>query len=165
MSAQEVFPIEPWPTRPDRRGGQSWEEVSKAVDRLQASMERTWSNWERHSGTNRDPRGKPILVCGGMLVSRNIWTRALWGGLIGTIVKDASCWLTKSAGWIRVNCWPPWRDCSHRRRLYHQQRHDPGVRDRPPPGSDPGHNLRRHNPRIPFRHNMSPALSTGCSCG
>ncbi|MGE5580520.1 MAG: DUF6789 family protein [Bacillota bacterium] len=36
-------------------------------------------------------------------MSRNIWTRALWGGIIGTAVKDAIMLVGRSAGWIRVN--------------------------------------------------------------
>ncbi len=36
-------------------------------------------------------------------MSRNIWTRALWGGVMGTVVKDAIMLLGRSAGWIRVN--------------------------------------------------------------
>lgn len=36
-------------------------------------------------------------------MSRNIWTRALWGGVVGTVVKDAILMLGRSAGWVRVN--------------------------------------------------------------
>lgn len=36
-------------------------------------------------------------------MSRNIWTRALWGGVIGTIVKDLILIAGRSAGWIGVN--------------------------------------------------------------
>ena len=36
-------------------------------------------------------------------MTRNIWTRALWGGVVGTVVKDAIMLLGRSAGWIKVN--------------------------------------------------------------
>ncbi len=36
-------------------------------------------------------------------MTRNIWTRALWGGVVGTVVKDAIMLIGRSAGFIRVN--------------------------------------------------------------
>ncbi|HHW18588.1 MAG TPA: hypothetical protein GXX30_06780 [Firmicutes bacterium] len=34
---------------------------------------------------------------------RNLWTRALWGGVIGVIVKDAILLLGRGTGWVKTN--------------------------------------------------------------
>ncbi|MGI6631779.1 MAG: DUF6789 family protein [Bacillota bacterium] len=36
-------------------------------------------------------------------MTRNIWTRALWGGVIGTIVQDAILLIGRGAGWVQIN--------------------------------------------------------------
>jgi hypothetical protein len=38
-----------------------------------------------------------------MQLSRNLWTRALWGGVLGTVVKDAILLIGRGAGWVRIN--------------------------------------------------------------
>jgi uncharacterized membrane protein YagU involved in acid resistance len=34
---------------------------------------------------------------------KNIWTRALWGGIVGVIVADAILYLGRAAGWMQIN--------------------------------------------------------------
>lgn len=34
---------------------------------------------------------------------KNIWTRALWGGIVGVIVSDAILYLGRAAGWMQIN--------------------------------------------------------------
>lgn len=36
-------------------------------------------------------------------MTRNIWTRALWGGVIGTIAQDAILLIGRGAGWVKTN--------------------------------------------------------------
>jgi len=36
-------------------------------------------------------------------LSRNLWTRALWGGVIGIVAKDAILLIGRGAGWVKVN--------------------------------------------------------------
>lgn len=36
-------------------------------------------------------------------MTRNIWTRALWGGVIGTVVQDAILLIGRGAGWVKTN--------------------------------------------------------------
>lgn len=36
-------------------------------------------------------------------MTRNLWTRALWGGVIGIVVEDAILLIGRSAGWVRLN--------------------------------------------------------------
>lgn len=34
---------------------------------------------------------------------RNVWTRALWGGVVGVLVMDAILLLGRAGGWVRTN--------------------------------------------------------------
>jgi uncharacterized membrane protein YagU involved in acid resistance len=36
-------------------------------------------------------------------LTRNLWTRALWGGVIGTVVQDIILLLGRGAGWVKTN--------------------------------------------------------------
>ncbi len=36
-------------------------------------------------------------------MTRNIWTRALWGGLIGVAVEDLIFAIGRAGGWMRIN--------------------------------------------------------------
>lgn len=34
---------------------------------------------------------------------RNLWTKALWGGIVGIVLKDVILVIGRSAGWVRLN--------------------------------------------------------------
>jgi len=34
---------------------------------------------------------------------RNLWTKALWGGIVGIVLKDMILLIGRSAGWVRLN--------------------------------------------------------------
>lgn len=36
-------------------------------------------------------------------MTRNLWTRALWGGVIGTVVQDIILLIGRAAGWVKTN--------------------------------------------------------------
>lgn len=36
-------------------------------------------------------------------MTRNLWTRALWGGVIGTAIQDAILLIGRGAGWVKTN--------------------------------------------------------------
>lgn len=36
-------------------------------------------------------------------MTRNLWTRALWGGVIGTVIQDAILLIGRGAGWVKTN--------------------------------------------------------------
>lgn len=36
-------------------------------------------------------------------MTRNIWTRALWGGVVGIIAQDAILLVGRAAGWVKTN--------------------------------------------------------------
>lgn len=37
---------------------------------------------------------------------RNIWTRALWGGLLGTTAQDLILWIGQAGGWVKLSLLP-----------------------------------------------------------
>jgi uncharacterized membrane protein YagU involved in acid resistance len=36
-------------------------------------------------------------------LTRNLWTRALWGGVIGTVAQDLILLIGRGAGWVKTN--------------------------------------------------------------
>jgi hypothetical protein len=38
-----------------------------------------------------------------MPLTRNIWTRALWGGVVGIVVEDAILLVGRGAGWVKLD--------------------------------------------------------------
>jgi len=36
-------------------------------------------------------------------LTRNLWTRALWGGVIGTVAQDVLLLIGRGAGWVQTN--------------------------------------------------------------